>query len=79
MTGSSQGFGREICRQFALEGALLVCADLQPTGIEGLPTHEMIQTELGGKAVFIQTNVSKASDVQAAVQKAVDEYGKLDM
>ncbi|GME27412.1 Gluconate 5-dehydrogenase [Neofusicoccum parvum] len=79
VTGASQGFGREICRQFALEGALVVCADLKPDGIDGTPTHEMIQKELGGKAIYVKTDVSKADDVESTIERAVSEYGRLDI
>lgn len=79
VTGASQGFGREICRQFALEGALVVCADLKPDGIDGTPTHEMIQKELGRKAIYVKTDVSKADDVESTIERAVSEYGRLDM
>ena len=79
VTGSSQGIGREICNQFFVEGALLVCADLRPSGQgEEIPTHEWI-SQKGGKAIFVQTDVSKADSWQKLVAKAVETYGRLDM
>lgn len=78
-TGSSQGIGREICNQFYEEGALLVCSDLRPVGQgEEVATHEFI-TQKGGKAIFVQTDVSKAEDWSALIAKTVEEYGRLDM
>lgn len=79
VTGSSQGIGREICNQFYLEGALLVCADLRPEGRDvETPTHEWIQQQ-GGTAIFQHCDVTKADSWKALIEKTVQEYGKLDM
>lgn len=79
VTGSSQGIGREICNQFHEEGALLVCSDIRPVGQgEEVPTHEFI-AQKGGKAIFVQTDVSKAEDWQNLVAKAVEAFGRVDM
>ncbi|OAG04638.1 NAD(P)-binding protein [Paraphaeosphaeria sporulosa] len=79
VTGSSQGIGREICNQFHEEGALLVCSDLRPLGQgEDVATHESI-VKKGGKAIFVQTDVSKAEDWVALISKTVEEYGRLDI
>ncbi|KAL1614301.1 hypothetical protein SLS54_009868 [Diplodia seriata] len=87
VTGASSGFGREICKQFALEGAAgIVCADLQPTSgsdEDTVPTHELVQREeYGGgatKAVFVRVDVSKAADVEGAVAEAVRVFGRVDV
>ncbi|KAJ4313445.1 hypothetical protein N0V94_006932 [Neodidymelliopsis sp. IMI 364377] len=79
VTGSSQGIGREICHQFFLEGALLVCADLRPVGQGGeVATHEWI-VQKGGKAIFVETDVSKAESWKSLVAKTVETNGKLDI
>jgi NAD(P)-dependent dehydrogenase (short-subunit alcohol dehydrogenase family) len=79
VTGSSQGIGREICNQFFVEGALLVCADLRPLGQgEDVATHEWI-AQKGGKAIFVEVDVSKADSWRALIAKTVETYGKLDM
>jgi NAD(P)-dependent dehydrogenase (short-subunit alcohol dehydrogenase family) len=79
VTGSSQGIGREICNQFFLEGALLICADLKPLGKgECVETHEWI-LQRGGKAIFVETDVSKAECWKQLIAKTVETYGKLDM
>ncbi|KAI4617150.1 uncharacterized protein J4E87_008390 [Alternaria ethzedia] len=79
VTGSSQGIGREICHQFFVEGALLVCADLRPVGKgEDTATHEWIISK-GGRAVFVETDVSVATSWKALVARAVDVYGRLDI
>lgn len=79
VTGSSQGIGREICNQFFVEGAFLVCADLKPLGQgEEVPTHEWI-SQKGGKAIFVEVDVSEAESWKAVIAKTVEVYGKLDM
>jgi NAD(P)-dependent dehydrogenase (short-subunit alcohol dehydrogenase family) len=79
VTGSSQGIGREICNQFSIEGAFLVCADLKPLGqSEEIATHEWI-SQKGGKAIFVEVDVSKAKSWKAVIAKTVETYGKLDM
>jgi NAD(P)-dependent dehydrogenase (short-subunit alcohol dehydrogenase family) len=79
VTGSSQGIGREICHEFSVEGALLVCANLRPD-CQGdqIPTHEWIIKE-GGQAIFVPTDVSIASSWEELVKKTVETYGRLDM
>lgn len=79
VTGSSQGIGREICHQFFLEGALLVCVDLRPLGQgEEIATHELI-CQKGGKAIFVETDVSEADGWRNLIAKTVEQFGKLDM
>ncbi|OWY43217.1 NAD(P)-binding protein [Alternaria alternata] len=79
VTGSSQGIGREICHQFFVEGAVLVCADLKPIGKgETTSTHEWIVGE-GGQAIFVETDVSVASSWEVLIAKAVKTYGRLDI
>ncbi|KAF9634965.1 putative gluconate 5-dehydrogenase protein [Lasiodiplodia theobromae] len=82
VTGASSGFGREICKQFAIEGAVVVCADLQPTSgnaDNAVPTHELLQKEYGAKALFVKVDVSKAADVKGVVARAVEEFGRVDI
>ena len=94
VTGASAGIGRAISLAFAHEGATVVCADIvegskpegtaktdatsaPPKAPEG-QTHEIIQKE-GGKAMFVKTDVGSSEQVEALVEKAVQEYGRLDM
>jgi len=79
VTGSSQGIGREICYQFFKEGAVLVCADLKPLGQgEEIATHEWISLE-GGKAIFVEVDVSNAASWKVLIERAVETYGKLEV
>lgn len=79
VTGASQGIGREICHQFHLEGTSVVCVDIRPSAPNGfVPTHELIQ-QLGGKAIFVEADVSNAEKVEKLVATAVAEYGRVDM
>lgn len=83
VTGSSSGLGRAIALYYVQEGAHLVCADLQPTARAGVDaalvaTDEQIRSS-GGRAIFVQTDVSKATEMERLVQKAVEEYGRLDV
>lgn len=79
VTGSSQGIGREICYQFSKEGASLVCADLKSLGRgEEQATHEWIVNQ-GGRATFVEADISMADSWEALITKVVETYGRLDM
>lgn len=75
VTGSGSGIGRATALAFAKEGANVVIADLSPSG--GEETLQIIQ-DGGGSAIFIETDVTKAMDVESMVNKSVSTYGSLD-
>ena len=73
ITGGSRGIGRAAAMAFAREGATVVIADLLVQ--EGEEVVSAIK-QTGGQAVFIQTNVSKASDVEALINKTVESRSR---
>ena len=73
VTGGSTGIGRATALLFARHGARVVIGDLNPKGAE---TVEMIERE-GGSALFVETNVCSAQQVQDLVAAAVATYGGL--
>ncbi len=76
ITGAATGIGRAGARLFAQEGASVVVADRNAPEAE--KTVAMIK-ENGGDAIYVETDVSKADQVQNMVAKALDQYGKLDV
>lgn len=84
VTGSSSGLGRAITLAYAREGAHVVCADLQATAMVDIKeeahkaTHEVVQQN-GGKSIFVKCDVGDSEDVKNLVEKAVEEFGRLDM
>lgn len=76
ITGGSSGIGRASALAFAREGAkVIVAADKNVIG--GEETVQMIK-KAGGSAIFVQTDVSKAAEVEALIKKSVETYGRLD-
>ena len=73
ITGAASGIGAESARLFAAEGASVVLADVQDD------RGQRIADELGGNARFIHTDVTDDAQVGAAVQFAVDTFGRLDV
>ena len=82
VTGASSGLGRAIAVRYAQEGAKVVCADLTATARSEeeaeITTHDRI-IQAGGQAIFVQTDVGDATQVENMVKAAVKEYGRLDM
>ena len=84
VTGAASGIGRAIAFAYHQEGAKVVCADIREhtkyTGSreEDRTTHEAIR-DLGGQAIFQQVDVTKPKSVQALVEAAVREYGRVDI
>ena len=76
ITGSGAGIGRETAIQYAANGANVV---VNGVGSErGKHTAELIK-EKGGKAIFIQGDISKKSDVENLIHRAVEEFGRIDI
>lgn len=74
VTGAGAGIGRGIAQTFAAAGAAVVVTDLKAETAEAV-AKEIRQT--GGAAVGMACNVTKEADLEAAVAKAVAEFGKL--
>ncbi len=75
VTGGGSGIGRASALAFAREGAKVVVDDVVVGG--GEETIGMIK-KAGGEAIFIKADVSKAAEVEAMVNRAVEAYGRLD-
>lgn len=76
ITGAASGMGRASALLFAKEGANVVAADINLTGV--LETVGEI-TAAGGTAVAVEVDISDEAQVQKMVGKAVDTYGKVDI
>jgi NAD(P)-dependent dehydrogenase (short-subunit alcohol dehydrogenase family) len=85
ITGSSSGIGRAIALAFASEAAALVCPDIReyarPEYATDTSTKSTVQeaTSLGAKAIFVKCDTSSSTDIQAIIQKAVQEFGRVDI
>ena len=75
ITGASSGIGRATALTFAREGAKVVVADVAVDG--GEETAQIIR-DSGGEAIFVKTDVSLASQVEALINTTVQTYGRLD-
>lgn len=71
VTGGASGIGLAMVERFVAEGASVVVAD---TDVEA---GEAVAARLGAAAVFLATDVARPDAVQAAVDRAVDEFGGL--
>ncbi|TGS17069.1 glucose 1-dehydrogenase [Mesorhizobium sp. M2E.F.Ca.ET.209.01.1.1] len=79
VTGASSGIGRAIALKFAAEGANIVVADTVEQPIEGgQATVDMIRSA-GGTAIYVRTDISDWSAVDALVGATVDRFGRLDV
>jgi NAD(P)-dependent dehydrogenase (short-subunit alcohol dehydrogenase family) len=76
VTGGTSGIGRETVVLFAKAGAKVVVAGRRE--VEGEETVELIRAA-GGEGLFVKTDVSKASEVDALVRKTVEKFGRLDV
>jgi len=76
ITGGTSGIGRETAVLFAREGAKVVFTGRREA--EGNETLGLVRAA-GGDGLFVRSDVSRASEVQAAVQKTVETFGRLDV
>ena len=76
VTGSSAGIGEAIALAFGQEGAHVVLA---ARSLEKLRTHAERINGSGGKALPVRTDISRLSDVEETVKKAIQEFGRIDI
>lgn len=76
ITGSGQGIGASIAKVFAAEGAQVLV--VTRTAAHGERTVSSIKAE-GGEATLCVADVGDSAQVEAAINAAVSEYGKLDI
>ncbi len=74
ITGASSGIGKATADALCQAGAKVVCADIQDEA-----GKEVVQglLDAGGQASYVHCDVSRAEDLQAAVDHAVATYGAL--
>jgi sorbitol-6-phosphate 2-dehydrogenase len=77
VTGSGQGLGEAICHRLAGEGAHIVVADLNPEGAQRVAADIMAATDR--RAIAVQVDVTDEDQVAAMVERAVQEFGRLDI
>ncbi len=73
VTGGASGLGEATVRRLVAGGAKVIIADLNTE------KGEALAYELEEHAIFIKTNVASEDDIQTAVERAVDTYGKLNV
>jgi meso-butanediol dehydrogenase/(S,S)-butanediol dehydrogenase/diacetyl reductase len=75
VTGGASGIGLGISKGLAAEGANLVIADLN---LEDAQKAADVITQSGGNAIAAHVDVTKRASVAAGIERAVQEFGKLD-
>lgn len=73
VTGAASGFGAEIARLFAREGAKVAVVDINGEGAQ------KIAGEIGPAAVAVKADVTSRADIERAVADTIAFGGKLDI
>ncbi|MBF8163073.1 SDR family oxidoreductase [Ectopseudomonas hydrolytica] len=76
ITGASSGLGEATARHLSQLGAKVVLAARRKERLEQL-VGELIAA--GGEAVAYQTDVTRADEVKALIQGALDTFGRVDV
>ena len=76
VTGAGRGIGAATALRLAEDGARVVLADIDPEGCKQVAAQI---EQAGSQALAVSCNVADGSAVAAAVQQAVDTFGRLDI
>jgi NAD(P)-dependent dehydrogenase (short-subunit alcohol dehydrogenase family) len=72
ITGGASGIGKASVQRFVAEGARVVIADIMDE------RGQALANELGEHAIYLHVDVSQEDDVKAAVDHAIERFGRLD-
>jgi NAD(P)-dependent dehydrogenase (short-subunit alcohol dehydrogenase family) len=78
ITGGDSGIGRAVALAFAREGADVLFSYLSEEEPDAQQTAHVVE-ESGKKAVKMPGDIAEESQCQALVQRAVEEFGKIDV
>jgi len=73
ITGAASGFGAEMARLYAAEGARVVIADINDGGAG------QVAAAIGAAASPVRCDVTRRADVDAAVKHTLQTFGRLDI
>ncbi len=73
ITGAARGIGAELARKASARGARVALVGLEPDRLADLAR------ELGPQHLWVETDVTDADALQAAVRRTVEEFGGLDV
>jgi 3-oxoacyl-[acyl-carrier protein] reductase len=73
VTGAASGFGAEIARSYAREGANVVIADLNEAGALA------VAQSIGSAALAVRCDVTQRGDIDAVLDAAVQNFGGVDI
>ncbi|MFJ9154159.1 glucose 1-dehydrogenase [Streptomyces sp. NPDC102270] len=76
VTGAASGMGLATARAFAQAGAAVVLADLNKDAVQNAAKE---LTDAGHQAIGVACDVTDEAQAAAAVARAVDAFGRLDM
>ena len=76
ITGSGRGIGRACALRYGQEGATVIVNDINTENVNRVAGEI---TSAGGKALAYPCDVTDPAQVQAMVDRAVAEYGRLDV
>ena len=76
VTGGGSGIGRAVARRFAAEGAAVAVADVDGESAKAVAAE--IEAS-GGRAFGIEVDVTDGERVRAMVDRAVSEFGGVDV
>jgi sorbitol-6-phosphate 2-dehydrogenase len=77
VTGGAQGLGEAICHRLACEGAHVVVADINLEQAEQVAAEIAAQTDR--RAIAVEADVTDEAQVEALVNRTVEEFGRLDI
>jgi NAD(P)-dependent dehydrogenase (short-subunit alcohol dehydrogenase family) len=73
VTGAARGIGLAIASRFAADGARVALLDVDGAAADAAAK------KVGGGAIALAADVTKAADVDAAVHRVVEAWGRLDI
>jgi glucose 1-dehydrogenase/3-oxoacyl-[acyl-carrier protein] reductase len=76
VTGAASGIGRGIAQRLAAEGACVACLDFNAAGAQETAA-EIVSGE--GRAVGVAADVRDRAQVRAAIDDALEAFGRLDL